>query len=271
MTTKTTTLAEIRDSATDEGVWVNYPFEAIVRNGTAAQGKKPSKATLYDPNDPSIKVGACRFGGFASFIEYEGKVVRFAGNGTKAKTYNGNVEITFSKNAEFIEVGNAAPAKPAAPAAPHDDSRGSGDEPPAAPPPPRPKVDPTTYFHRELAKKGLLWVHCFQYALNGQAKIGKPLAPDLFQAFVSTLYISADRQGLIAHVPALREVGSDGIPLRFVPPAPDTAAIEAEKKKHEAELEAQRKAWEAEQAAKRARAAAAPAAPQENLDEDVPF
>jgi hypothetical protein len=141
---------------------------------------------------------------------------------------------------------------------------------------PRPHVDPTTYFHREMSKTGLLWAHCYQYAMNVEqkvAEIGERLPEGIFQSLVSSLFITGKDRGLLEKPPALREVGKDGIPFKFVPPAPDPAAIEAEKLRKAAEAEAQRKAAEAEEAAKRAREAAAhkPAAQQENLDEDVPF
>ncbi len=93
----------------------------------------------------------------------------------------------------------------------------------------------------------------------------------------SSLFITAKDRGLLEKPPALRVPNKDekisAVYAPYVPPAPDPAAVEAERVRKAAEAEAQRKAQEAEEAAKKAREAAAHNQnhPQENADEDVPF
>ncbi len=268
---KMTTLSAVIAAATDEGTWADT-FDCVVKRGEPKNGNKPSKASCYDPaNGQEAKLAW--FGG--DLRQYEGQTIRIGGKGNKAKIYGGKTEISIGKNGTITATG-AAPQSQPPPSpggnAPQSDAPKTGNPPPAT----RPRVDPTTYFHKEMSKAGLLWAHSFQYAQNTEQKImgeGKKFPPDQFQALVSSLFIRADRAGLMEHVPALRQLGTDGVPLRFVPPQPDPALVEKERLRKEAEAEAARKLKDAEEAAQRAREAAHDNQhhPQENLDEDVPF
>lgn len=272
---KTTTLAaiiaaaheEARSKDKPEGVWVDE-LDLAVKRSTPAEGTRPSKASAYDPTNGQEATIAW-FGG--DLARYENKIVRIGGKGNKAKIYKGNLEISIGKNGTLQMIGEAsAPKTTHAPeGAPRDDSRGGGggNPPPAA----APKVDPSTYFHREMAKLSLGYLHAFQYALDVRAKLKHEMTPEQFQACVSTVYISADKRGLFGKVPKLREYDDKMVPLRFIPPEPDPAALEAERLRLAEAEEAKRKADEAEKAAAAARAATHRPPQQENLDEDVPF
>lgn len=269
MDNRTTTLSAVCAAATEAGEWADT-FDCVVKRGEPPQGNKPSKASVYDPaNGKDAKL--VWFGG--DLRQYEGQTVRIGGKGNKAKLYRGAVEVNVGKNGTITSIGVAPQSPPTQTGtAPAADGQKTGTTPPAT----RPRVDPTTYFHKEMGKAGLLWCHCYQYALTAESKImpkETELPIDQFQALVSSLFIRADRSGLMEHVPALRTMGDDGLPLRFVPPQPDPAVVEAERLRKEQEVEAARKLKEAEEAAQRAREAAQHNQhhPQENLDEDVPF
>lgn len=260
MPTETTTLADVCRAATEEGAWINGDLDLVVKRGEPPQGNKPSKASVYDPGTGQ-EARLVWFGG--DLREHEGKVIRVGGKGNKGKLYRGNVEINVGKNGTLTAVG-AAPAAPL-----NDKTNAAGNDRRPGPTDARAKVDPTTYFHRELSKTGLLWAHAYQYAQNVEEKVvgaGNSLPEGIFQSLVSSIFITAKDRGLYDRVPALREVGSDDVPLKYVPPAPDPAAIEAEQQRKAAAAEAERKAKEAEELARKAREH-----PQENLDEDVPF
>jgi hypothetical protein len=271
MSDRTTTLSAVISAANastnPKGEWADE-FVCVVKRADPPQGKVPSKARIYDPANGS-EAALAWFGG--DLREFVNQTCVVGGKGNSAKNYRGAVEITIGKNGTIVSKG-AAPQQPA-PAAPSGATPPSGANPP---PPVRSKVDPTTYFHKEMSKAALLWAHCYQYALNTEPKVvgeGNELPADWFQALVSSLFIRADRAGLMDHVPALRSIDDKGLPLRYIPPQPDPAVLEAEKKRKAAEAEAQRKAQEAEDAAIKAREAALHTQhhPQENVDEDVPF
>lgn len=250
------TLGAISASATEEGTWVNGPFEAIVKNakmGGPSQGgkNKPSKCCLVDPRDPNSVIWAAWFGG--QFNKFEDKVVRFSGKGIKVSLFRGNAEVNIGKDTVVEMVGDAPPNVTApAPKAKHEV-------------PLKPGEDPAVRFHREMKKTGLLWAHCFQYAENTAQKITANLPPDMFQCLVSSLFITAKDRGLLDKIPALREYDDKGLPIPFIAPRPDPAAAvaEAERIKREAEEKARRAAEE-----EKARQLAAQ---QESVDEDVPF
>lgn len=275
-----TTVAEVIRSATGtdpkEGVWVNGALEVAVRNAQPKNGRAPSKATAYDPHTgQEIKLAS--FGlNLASLI---GRLIRIDGKGNKAKEFNGEIEVTVGKNGTIDDIGAAdgrpAPAPRASNPAPRDDSRGGPppDEsrhstPAEDPPPAEQRVDPVVYFHREMAKLGLGYLHALQYADDVQERYNFELTPEQAQACVSTIFISADKRGLFHKVPKLREIDDKGHPLRFIPPtAPTVDQAELDRQRKEAEEKAAREATEKarrqHEQEQRER--------QANLDEDVPF
>lgn len=251
------TVYDVIGAATDEGEWVNGFFHAVVRNAKPRQGNKPSKADLCDPDSPNIKVAAAWFGGDLS--DFEGATCIFDGKGMKVKSYKGKAELNIGKDA-LVNLLTAAP-KGAAPAPAAD---GGGATPPRTPPKDTPKVDPTVYFHRELAKMSLGYLHCLQYAQDIQTKTPGGMPPEQFQACVSSLFIEGNKQGLFAKVPKLRDVDDKGRPVRFVPPTPPAAdPAEVERKRLEAEKAAAEEARKRHEEEQRRL--------QEQQDEDVPF
>ncbi len=256
MNDRTTTLSDVCRIATEAGEWADQ-FDAIVKRGEAPQGNKPSKASCYDPaNGKDAKLAW--FGG--DLRDYEGKTVRIGGKGNKAKLYKGNVEISIGKNGTITVIADAPAGTPPAQ---------TGNAPTSQPPPAqKQRVDPTTYFHREMQKLTLGYVHSFQYALDVQARMKTPMPQEQFQACVSSLFIEGNKHGLFNAVPKLRDLDEKGVPFKYVPPTPDPAAVKAEEERKAAAAEAARKAREAEELARKAHNQ--PDA-QENLDEDVPF
>lgn len=249
------TVYDVVALATDDGEWVDGEFQAVVRNATAKQGNKPSKADLCDPDSPNIKVKASAFGN-VDFTDLLGATCLFSGKGMKVKIYKGVAELNLSDKA-VINVVTAAPAGQGRPAmAPANPSVQGGRR--LAPPPAITPAEQASKFHRTLKKQALLWLHAYQYASDIEAKLGVVLPADLRQSVISSMFITAKDQGLLDIVPALREV-KDGKLVPFVAPkvdAPDPE--EAARKAAEAAEEARRR-HEAEEAAKR------------ELDEDVPF
>lgn len=251
------TVYDVVGAATDEGEWVNGEFLAVIRNATAAQGKKPSKADLCDPDSPNIKIVGVWFGG--DFCRLEGATCLFGGQGMKAKTYKGKAELTIGDKAT-VNVETAAPAGAARPAspAPAADTKRTAPGHAATP------QEAAKHFHLRMKKTALLWLHAEQYAEDAWRKLptGSPArsSDGLFQSLVSSLFITAKDHGLLEAPPALRDLDEAGNPKPFVPapvaaPDPDAvakaAAEAAEKARLAAEAEAKRK--------------------QEQLDEDVPF
>jgi hypothetical protein len=254
---KETTLAEICGEATDEGTYINehVAFQVVVRNATARQGRKPSKADLHDPTNPRIKVKGAYFGG--SFLDYEGSIIRCIGKSIKAKTYQGEVELSIGDKASVTAVGDA-PRGEAPPASQPGATAPKGDSNP--PPPARQPEDPVAHFHLEMKKTALLWLHCYQYAADIAVKVKGGLPPEMMQAAISSLFITGKDRGLLAKPPPPRAPDGIGfatfIPIKAAGPTPEE--IEAEAKRRAAEAEAAHKAELARKA-------------KENLDEDVPF
>lgn len=226
-----TTVAEVVRAANSadekEGAWVDGSLELCIRSAKPKNGKAPSKATGYDPNTGE-EIGVASFG--VNLVTLEGRRVRIDGKGNKAKKYNGAVEVTVGKNGTIDDIGAADSHRPAPAAnerAPRDDSRGGGGNPPPKDPPPdtKPKVDPTTYFHRELSKLSLGYLHCLQYAQDIAVRNPLKMTDDQFQACVSSLFIQGNKDGLFAKVPKLREVDADKKPLKYIPPEPDPAVV----------------------------------------------
>lgn len=253
-------LSQICDEATEDGGWIDLPFEAIVRNAKARKGKQPSKADLVDPQNPRVKVEAAYFGG--SFLELEGSVVRFTGKGRKAKLFEGNVEVTLYEKATVTVIGDApASARTSEPSRARDDSHGEASRGTDTPPKttdPKQKEDPTAFFHKGMKKISLLWIHSFQYAIETEAKLKAKLPEPLFQSLVSSIFITAKDRGLVERIPAPRALDAKGLPVPYVPPQPDPAELEAARQKAIEEA-----AKKAEEEARRRH--------EENLDEDVPF
>lgn len=264
------TLAAIREQATEDGTWVNGPFEAIVKNAKAGQAggagnkAKPSKACLVDPQNPNSTLNACWFGG--NFLKYEDKVIRVSGKGTKVSVYNSTPEVNVGKDA-VVEIIGEAPRQSAPPPSsgggPKDDSRGGGS--PRGYESERTAEDPTLRFHKEMKKVTLLLMHSHQYATDLRDKLPFEITEDQYQQAVASIFITAKDRGLLDKPPAPRKAvtETDGTVLRFEPFAPppvDPAVAEAERR---------RKEEEAARAAEEARRKAAQH--HENLDEDVPF
>ncbi len=260
-------LQAVANSATPDGKYVDDPIEVVVRNPTQpGVGKnnkpKPSKCILVDPKDPNATLGACWFGG--SFLQYEDKIVRIEGRGTKVSLYNGRAELNVGKEATVTIVGNA-PDQLGAPATQTGGGSGGGAGPQNEPPPPT-TGDPAAIFHRGMGKAALLWAHSYQYARNVEHMLhpdGKTVMPaDLFQSLTSSMFITAkDNGALVKPLPKLRATDDKGLPFRFIPEQADPDAV-----KRAADLAAKEAADKARKEAEaKARAA------QENLDEDVPF
>lgn len=268
MSNEPTTLAAIREQATEDGTWVNGPFEAIVKNAKAGQTPgngnkaKPSKCCLVDPKDPNTTLNACWFGG--SFLKYEDKVIRVSGKGTKVSVYNSTPEVNIGKDAIVDIIGNApaqAGPTPGAQTGPRDDSRGGNNPPPPA----KPHDDPVTHFHKEMKKTALLWAHCFQYTVDTEAKLGVVLPPDQFQSLTTSLFMTAKERDLRGNAPAPRKKTADGKTFEpYVAPKPDPALAEEQERKRREALEAEALRLQEEARRKAAH-------PHENLDEDVPF
>jgi hypothetical protein len=239
------TIAAIINAATADGTWVNEPVEAVVRNARTGQGKKPSKAELCEVGTPGVKILASWFSG--DFLQFEGGVIRISGKGTKAKIYKGNCELEIGKNATVEQIG-AAPAV----ASPADVASGR-----TAPP-----AQTEHRFHNEMKRITLLWIHAWQYAKNAEQKLGlrDGLPPEIFQACLSSIFITAKDRGLLERPPATRMIDNQGFPFPYVP-AEATHDPEAEKK----ELEAARLA--AEEAARKV----AEEAKRRAANDDVPF
>ncbi len=257
-----TTLSAVISSATERGEFINGALQVVVKRGYPAEGNRPSKATVFDPaNGQEAKLAW-----FAGDLrDFENKVVEVSGRGNKASLYRGKVEVSIGKEGQLVMIGPYSKGGGAAP----DPGRnaGGGSAGGAAPKAAASTVDPTVYFHREMAKLALTYQHAFQYGINVREnlkKIGVEITPEHFQGCVSSLNIQANINGLNARVPKLREMAG-GLPVKFLPPEPDPAE---EERKRAAKEEAERIAREAEEARKRAEAARHP---QENLDEDVPF
>jgi hypothetical protein len=238
------TVAAIIDAATAEGTWVNDPIEAVVRNARSGQGNKPSKADLHEVGAAGTKIIASWFSG--DLLQFEGGIIRISGKGTKAKIYKGTCELEIGKNATVEQIG-AAPAAAAQPAG----------APRAAPP-----AQTEHRFHNEMKRITLLWIHAWQYAKNAEQKLGLAdgLPPEIFQACLSSIFITAKDRGLLERPPATRLVDNQGFPFPYVP-AEAAHDPEAEKK----ELEAARLA--AEEAARKVAAEAK----RREADDSVPF
>lgn len=256
-----TTLTAMKAEATMDGAYVETPFQAIVRNAKARQGKTPSKCELIDPANPRVKAKAAWFGG--SFLDLQGSVVRFAGKSIKAKLYEGELEMTIGEKASVTPVGDApqGAGESSAPQA----SPGAGTGRQAPPPAQREPVDPVAYFHREMRKQSLFWLHCWQYGRDVAIKTKPEIPPEQFQGMVASLFIEGNRRGLSDRPPALREV--DGVGFKtFVAPkpvGPTQAEIDAEAKKKAEAAAAEEERRHKEEAEKRRKAA--------EQDEDVPF
>ena len=250
------TIAAIIAAATDEGTWVNDPIEAVVRNARTGQGKKPSKADLYDPGNVGKKITVSWFSG--DLLQFEGGVIRISGKGTKAKIYKGETELEIGKNAK-VELLGAAPAgaAPAPAAASH--------AAPAGRPPESPEAG-AARFHVEMKRIALLRVHAHQYALDVAERIRIDPHDDaeLFQSIETSMFMTAKDRGLLERAPAPRELDSAGRPVPFVKPQP-AHDPEAEKKAQEERERAA--AIAAEEAARKA----ADEARRKADDELVPF
>lgn len=248
------TVYDVITAATDAGDWVNGEFEAVVRNATAGQGRKPSKADLHDPTSPNIKIAATWFGG--DFVRLSGSTCLFHGQGMKTKTYRGTPELSMGDKV-MVNVTVAAPEPTSRNAAP---TTNAGRAPtPRTPPPPASPEDTAKHFHKTMKKISLLWLHSRQYVCDIIDRDGGEFTEALEQAAIASVFITAKDQGLLDRLPALRAVAEDGGIAPFVPAPPKPAdPAEAERVAAEAAARAKR---EAEEKAKQ----------QAALDEDVPF
>lgn len=246
------------------GDWVNGEFEAVVRNVTSRQGRKPSKADLCDPNSPNVKIKASLFAG--EFGRFNGALCLFSGQGMKVKLYNGNAELTLGDKA-LINIIAAAPAGQAPANNPPANTGPRNAPPPRDPPPPETADDLARRFHSMMKKTALLWLHAKQYVTDMEAKDKTIYAEALRQSAISSLFITAKDHGLLDRVPALRALDDKGLPIPFVPVkkaevAADPAAAAAEQ---------ERIKKEAEKLAAEKEAARVAAEKQRLIDEDVPF
>jgi|GEM_PF-2950233 len=110
-------LLEIPVGQKDAPSWVNDEFEAVLSNIIPAQGKGPTKCTLSDPDNSSIRIIGCFFGGKV-ITRYENKLCLFGGQGMSRTEFNGTDQLTMGAKvtinvlAEYAQ--NTAPAPRAA-------------------------------------------------------------------------------------------------------------------------------------------------------------
>lgn len=260
MSDKAMTLAQICAIATEPGEWIDGPFEVVIRNATARQGRIPSKSDVYDPNDPGVRAKMALFGG--DLLRMEGDVVRFGGKGIKAKLYGGNVDISVGDKAN-IEIVGKAPGSATA-AAPREPNLGATPASPSSAPaarrgPVMVAAEPAQ-FHREMKRIALLLAHCYQYEEDFETKIGKVLPIEQRVQATAYLFMTAKDRGLLEKPPALRTPSAKGGGYEaFVATVPDPAAVEAEIKRKAEEAQ---KAREEEERKRHA---------EQSADEDVPF
>lgn len=259
------TLVDVCRTATDEGEYINGELHVVVKSARPPEGKRPSKATVFDP-ESGQEAKLAYFA--ASLVNYEGKVISISGKGNKAKTYKGDVEISIGKNGILAVVGDYASTS--------GRPTGSAAAPAASTPPPRneppPKLTPSenaTRFHKRMKTIALGYLHAFQYARDVVARLesgGLKVELEQFQAMTSSIFIKADRDGLFDSPPAPREWNDKtGFAFPYVPPAPDPEA--AAKAKEEADRRAREAAERAAEEERKKHAATQA----QNLDEDVPF
>lgn len=260
-----TTLREVIAQATEEGTWVNAPFEVVVHQAKPKNGKAPSKADIYQLGARGVQATLVSFD--RSLVDYTGSRLRIAPKGIKAKMYKGAVEITVGKDTGLTVQGdapvdNSAPPPQGAQREPAK-TAAAQDRPPAN----RTTEDPENTYHKGMKKLSLGWLHAYQYGCDISVKVKGGLPPEQFQACVSSIFIEANKQGLNFTAPKLREANATGGGfVQFTKAAVDPRIAE-EEAKHKAE-EAAKVA--AEEARKKA-AVEAERRRAENLDEDVPF
>lgn len=257
-----TTLADIRGNATESGEWVNGSFEAVVRNASPRQGNKPSKATLVDPKNPRMMVKAALFKG--SFGAYENQLIRFGGKGTKAKLYNGDVELSFSDKCTMDSLGKApdeAGSEPEPQREPsrHDDRRGGGGEP--APQQRAPAGSGALPVQGQTV--GMALNQACENIRSALKSSGKPFAVELF----TSPQFSRDLHTIASDIIRVSRVLEAG---HLAPSAKDRADPEFEKKQKEA-AEQKRIAAEAAEQKRREAEEAEKKRNSQQLDEDVPF
>lgn len=255
------TVYDVVAAATEAGEWVNGEFLAVVRNATAKQGNKPSKADLCDPDSPNIKVKAAAFGGI-DFTDLLGATCLFGGQGMKVKMFKGVAELTLSDKAMVNVVTAARPGE----GKPEMSAAGAAA---AANRKTAPAVTPEqklAKFHGAMKKTALLWLHAEQYVRDIETKLGAALPPELRQSAISSMFITGKDQGLLDIVPGVREVDTaTGKPKPFIAPKPAaTDPEEAARKQAEAEEAAKAEARRRHEAEEEARKKA-------EADEDVPF
>jgi hypothetical protein len=262
---------QIQPGTRDQKSWVDLEFEAVVSNVRPGSGRKPTKAKLSDPHNPNVSIEASFFGG-RNVAGFAGKICLFSGQGMTMGEYNGVSEITIGDKTH-VNVQGPAPAgggnaTQTQQRAPRDDTRGGGQEPQHDNPPPaaagpRPIEGATVGMALKEASTAILKAHELDSSTSVMAYLKGPnYSKDLFT-------LTSD----IIRVSMLIQSG------KLAPSAKDRADPDFEKKQAAAKEaarvaaeEAERKRKEAEEAEEaRRRAANQRSAPQENLDEDVPF
>ncbi len=105
-------LLEIRPGDKENPSWVNDEFEAVISNISPAQGKGPTKFLLSDPEDPTIRIMACSFGGMV-ITRYNEKLCLFGGQGMTRTEFNGVQQLTIGAKVTINVIGGIAQASPA--------------------------------------------------------------------------------------------------------------------------------------------------------------
>lgn len=110
-------ITEMSPGDSNNPVWINDDFEAVITNVKEAKtktGKAYYTATLQDPHSTNIAIDATFW--MSGIAAKQGKVCHFSGQGMKLEEYKGNLKLTIGDKAKINVVGGA-PARAAAPAA----------------------------------------------------------------------------------------------------------------------------------------------------------
>lgn len=136
----------------------------------------------------------------------KGDTIEITGTGTRRTEYKGVQSVSMSKNNEVHVIAKGAHHQEQhREERPRDDSRGGGEDLRAGGGHTEEgsggqMEDRASAFHQKMAANANLYLQCLSYARKIDATLkaaGKPeMAPDHFQACVSTLFITADRAGM---------------------------------------------------------------------------
>lgn len=199
--TQPMSVAEVLEIQPSENSWINDGFTAVVLNITQSPpnaAKKNWKCLLGDTtNSAQINMTVWTAPRFAV-----GDRIDVLGQGIKRKEYRGAAEVGVGQKTEIHVLGHQveAQSRPVARPTASDAGEARGHEA-------GPADAGAVKFHQAMSANALLYLHCLTYArkINTTLKAGDhpEMAPDHFQACVSTLFITADRAGLSVMPPAI--------------------------------------------------------------------